>query len=546
MRPVASAVTPPLASNSICFLVSDFFHLNDVHAHLDQYARSGSDCRDATQGCYGGYARIKSKVDDLRRLYPNSLLLNAGDEFQGTLFYTFYGGTKIAETINELAFDAMTLGNHEWDRGDDSLASFLSSLSFPIVSCNVKSSHPGLNKTIKNYQLFPKHQLAVIGATTDTTPDISNVGNATIILDPIAEVQKAVYEIRNTTSIRRILALTHIGFLADQDLAARTEGLSLIVGGHSHTLLGDAPGSQGKYPTIVKDLTGRNIPIVTAYQWGKYLGSLHADFGNKGEVLSIQGSPILMDNSTDMDKELQSKIISWRRPFEKFASEVIGTTINRLDKGPCQRKDCLFGQVAADAMLEFYLNQTRGKKQPDFAIINAGSIRITIEAGNITRGQILTAIPFGNVVVELEYRGSDVRKILEGCVSRISQFTGKKTTSWFQVSRGLVAQYNARNKPGSTLVAVEIGGVPLDDSRLYRIATVDYMAKGGDNLLPKSVDFVGLQPLDQVVVEYIQGRAVLGNQLEKRVVNVNERPRESLRFRPRRNIWGANQEKNIQ
>ena len=87
------------------------YHLNDVHAHLDEFRSSGTDCTDPTKGCYGGYARIKTVIDRDRPTKENSLFLNAGDEFQGTLFYSYYGGEKIAETLNQLGFDAMALGN---------------------------------------------------------------------------------------------------------------------------------------------------------------------------------------------------------------------------------------------------------------------------------------------------------------------------------------------------------------------------------------------------------------------------------------------------
>lgn len=87
------------------------YHINDVHAHLDQFRSSGADCTDPTKGCYGGYARVKEVIDRDRPTKEDSLFLNAGDEFQGTLYYTYYGGEKIAETINQLGFDAMTLGN---------------------------------------------------------------------------------------------------------------------------------------------------------------------------------------------------------------------------------------------------------------------------------------------------------------------------------------------------------------------------------------------------------------------------------------------------
>lgn len=111
-----------------------FFHVNDVHAHLDEFASSGTNCTDPAKGCYGGYSRIKSQVDELREENPDNLWLNAGDEFQGTLFYTYYGPEKIAETVNALEFDAMTLGNHEFDGGDEELGEFLANLTFPVVS----------------------------------------------------------------------------------------------------------------------------------------------------------------------------------------------------------------------------------------------------------------------------------------------------------------------------------------------------------------------------------------------------------------------------
>lgn len=522
---MASPVLPKLVPKLTDAADAAFFHVNDVHAHLDQYAKSGADCKDTAKGCFGGYARIAQKVGQLRKQHPDNLWLNAGDEFQGTLFYSFYGGEKIAETINHLQFDAMTLGNHEWDGGDKALGEFLKNLTFPVVSCNVKSTYEGLNKTIKNYHVFDKHGLAVIGVTTDTTPSISNVGNGTAFLDPIAEVQKSIYEIRNKTDVKRIVALTHIGYDVDQKLAAETEGLSLIIGGHSHTLVGDMPGAEGKYPTIVKDRSGHEVFVVTSYRWGEYLGSIDLTFDEDGKALAYHGAPIHMDNTTAVDKELQDKIESWRGPFEKYAAEVIGVTRNELDQTKCQRGDCLLGQVLTDAMLEFRVNQTRGQDpRPDFALTNAGGIRATIDAGNITRGEVLASFPFGNAVVEIKYRGSDVRKILEGCVSKTNQFNQKKLSSWFQVSDGIVIEYNPKNAAGSMLVNVTVGGKPLSDERDYRVVTVDFLAGGGDNILPSTKDFASLDTLDEVLVSYIQERSPLGNELQERVVPVDKQP----------------------
>lgn len=416
----------------------------------------------------------------------------------------------------------MTLGNHEWDGGDENLGKFLKNLTFPIVSCNVKSTVKDLNETIKNYHIFEKHDLAVIGATTETTPNIANVGKGTTFLDPIPEIQKAIYEIRNTTKVKRIVALTHLGYDVDQKLAEQTEGLSLIIGGHSHTLLGNMDKAEGKYPTIVKDKGGNEVFVVTSYRWGEYLGSIELTFDKNGKALSYVGAPIHMDNTTALDKDLQKNITAWRGPFEKYAAEVIGTTKNVLDQTTCQKGDCLLGQVIADAMLEYRQNQTNGTDgKPDFAIINAGGIRATIDEGNITRGEVITAFPFGNAVTQLKYSGSDLRKILEGCVSRVSQFNQKKTSSWFQLSKNVAIEYNESKDAGSRLVNATIGGKALDDKTDYNVVTVDFVAGGGDNLLKPSKDFISLESLDQVLVAYIREHSPLQNALEKRVVSSN-------------------------
>ncbi|KAL4907786.1 hypothetical protein BDW74DRAFT_112647 [Aspergillus multicolor] len=496
-----------------------FFHVNDVHAHLDQYASSGTTCEDPEEGCYGGYARIKTKVDELRDEYPDNLWLNAGDEFQGTLFYSYYGGEKIAETINDLGFDAMTLGNHEWDGGDEALGEFLLNLTFPIVSCNVKSEVRSLNETIKNYVIFDEHEIAVIGATTTTTPGISSVGNTTTFLDPIEEIQKAVWEIRNETDVNRIVVLSHLGYDVDQELAAQTEGLSLIIGGHTHTLLGDMEDAQGKYPTIVKDLRGHEIFIVTAYRWGEYLGAIDLTFDDEGHALAYHGAPIHMDNSTALDTELDAKIQGWAEAFAGFAAEVLGETDAELDQTTCQDGDCLLGQVMSDAMLEYRLNQTEGMdERPDLALINAGGVRATIDAGEITRGEVLTAFPFGNAIVELEYSGSDLRKILEGAVSYVNQFNEAEISSWFQVSRGVRIEFNPDNDAGSRLVNVTINDEEIEDERDYRVVTLDFLAGGGDNIFVATDDFISLDTQDEVLTQYIEARTPLSPELEERVV----------------------------
>ncbi|KAK2040916.1 5'-nucleotidase domain-containing protein [Colletotrichum somersetense] len=497
-----------------------FFHVNDVHAHLDEYSSSGTDCTRPERGCYGGYARIKHTVDELRPQYNDSLWLNAGDEFQGTLFYSFYKGEKIAETINQLGFDAMTLGNHEFDGGDDQLGDFLLSLTFPIVSANIVSDNEKLNKTIKPYHIFDKQQLAVIGVTTPTTPGISSPGKGTKFGDVVTSVQSTIDHIKSTTNITRIAALTHIGYEEDQKLAEQTSGLYLIMGGHSHTLLGDMEDAEGPYPTIKKNKEGEDVFIVTAYRWGEYVGYIDVTYDAEGKVLAYHGGPIHLTNTTKQDPGLQAQIEAWRGPFEAFAAEVVGVSNVELDQTLCQRQECLLGNVMTDAMYEYRLNNS-DSSPPDFALINAGGIRATIDKGDITRGEVLTSFPFGNSIVEIAYKGADIRKVLEGAVSRVNQFNNQPITSGFQVSRNIVVEYDPAANNGSRLASVEVGGEPLDDERDYRVVTLDFLAGGGDNIFVATTDFVSLDTQDEVLVQYVQAKSPIDAKIEGRIVQSN-------------------------
>ncbi|KAF4555690.1 Hypothetical protein D9617_2g056530 [Elsinoe fawcettii] len=493
-----------------------FFHINDVHAHLDEFrASSGVDCQPA-QGCVGGYARVKTVLDEMRPQAENSLFLNAGDEFQGTLFYNFYKGEKTAEVLNQMGVDAMTLGNHEFDGGDDELGAFLANLTFPVVSANIKSTHPILNSTIKPYVIFDKYELAVIGVTIDST-SLSNPGNGTTFADPIATVQATIDHIKATTNIKRITALTHIGYDEDQRLASETTGLSLIMGGHSHTPLGNITGAQGPYPTIVENKDGDEVFVVTAYRWGEYLGYIDLTYDSNGKVLEYRGAPIRLTNATTPDSALYNQIKGWRAPFEEFAAEVVGETNVELTQTTCQSQECTLGDFMADAMLAYRRNVSANVA---FAIINAGGIRATIETGPVTRGEVLTAFPFGNAIVEITRTGQEIWDVLEGIVSKVNTINGRPVTSFLQVSRGIRIEYNPNNAVGSRLVSVTIGDGPIDLAANYDFVTLDYLAGGGDNFFQTSTDFITLDLQADVLTAYLATESPVNIALDGRITAV--------------------------
>lgn len=462
-------------------------------------------------------------IDERRPDYNSSLLLNAGDEFQGTLFYTYYGGEKIAETLNELEFDAMTLGNHEFDGGDEELAAFLQNLTFPIVSANIESNNTILNETIKPYHIFEEYGLAVIGLTTETTPTISSPGAGTTFSNSTQAVQRTIDHIYETTNITRIAALTHIGYEEDQMLAQSTTGLYLILGGHSHTLLGDMEDAEGDYPTIVENLDGEEVFIVTAYRWGEYLGYIDVTYDPEGRVLEYHGGPIHLTNETEQDDDLQEQIEEWRVPFEAFAAEEVGQSNVELGQETCQEEECLLGDFMADAMLAYRLNDS---DTADFALINAGGIRATIDEGSITRGEVLTSFPFGNAIVELTLTGEEVWTVLEGIVTGVNQNNGEEVTSFFQISTGIQVEYNPDNNNGSKLVSVTVGGEPIDNSTEYNIVTLDYLAGGGDNFFTPTTDFISLDTQETVLIAYIQQESPVDIELDGRITQVDRQRSE--------------------
>lgn len=495
------------------------YHVNDIHAHLDEITTSGTDCTKPQNGCYGGYARIKAVVDAGRKTVKNSLFLNMGDEFQGTLFYSFYGGEKIADTLNQLSFDAMTLGNHEFDHGDAYLGAFLNNLTMPLVCANVDSQDPIVNSTVKPYHVFPQYKLAVIAVTTDTIPSISNSDDTTTFADPIKTAQYWADYVYAHEHVERVVAMTHIGYDVDIALARNTTGIHLVIGGHSHTLLGDMAGAAGPYPTIETNLDGEEVYVVTAYRYGEYLGRIDVEFDPSGKIVSYAGGPIHLTNETAQDADLQAQIEAWRVPFDAFGNEVIGDTTLLLNHNGCKTAECNFGDLICDAMLAYRANQS------DVAgcFVNGGGIRVDLPVGNVTRGDVITAFPFGNAVTEVVLTGKELWDIFAGEAAGVSVTNNKAVVTFAQISQGVRMTYNPTTK---TLIDLEVGQggemSTVDFGASYRMVTSDYVAGGGDNIMPARSDIIVLDTLDEVLTAYIQRVRTVNVPLQGRVVFTNE------------------------
>ena len=462
----------------------NILHINDLHSRIEAINKFDSTCsaEEASKNeCFGGIARVKAAIDARRAELSgkNVLTLDAGDQFQGSLFYTTYKSAPIAEFMNGIGFDAMAIGNHEFDDGPEELAKFIDALKFPMISGNTLA---GLNSPVadkfKPYIVkeFGSEKVAVVSVLATDTDETSSPGEAILFADEIGYLKDAVKEIEGQ-GINKIVLLSHVGYVKDQEIAKAVDGIDVIVGGHSHTLLSSTDEkAAGPYPTLVKSPSGKDVPIVTAYAYSKYLGDLDVVFDDAGVVKSASGAPKLLDASVTPDAAFTAKVTELAGPIEEIKQKEIGSTAEAIDgaRETCRAVECTMGNLVADAMVDRLQDQGI-----TIAIQNGGGLRASIDAGTVTMGEVLTVLPFQNTLASFQLKGSDVIAALENGVSQVEEGAGR-----FPQVSGL--KYTADlNKPaGSRVSDVQVkqgdSFVAIDANKIYGVATNNYMRAGGD------------------------------------------------------------------
>lgn len=258
-------------------------HTNDTHAH-----HAPNPAGD------GGAAWQAAVVDQIRAEGGPVLLLDAGDRFAGTLFHQQYRGQDSVQVMNAIGYDGMTLGNHEFDDGDQVLADFIDGVEFPVVTANVDfRGSPALAGKVPPAAVIEVagEQVGIIGLVTADTPIISNPGAGLIFDGDYAAVTQARVDDLTAQGVDKIVLVTHIGLADDIEVAATTRGVDLIVGGHSHSLLGNAyTASVAEYPVVVEDLDGMPVSIVQAGEHTEYLGRVDLTFDAAGVVTEVEGA----------------------------------------------------------------------------------------------------------------------------------------------------------------------------------------------------------------------------------------------------------------
>jgi 5'-nucleotidase / UDP-sugar diphosphatase len=282
----------------------NILHINDMHSRVESISRFDSTCSagDQDEGkCFGGFGRLATKIWERRKELDdagaNVVTLDAGDQFQGSLFYTTYKGKAEVEFMNRIGFDLMAIGNHEFDDGPDVLADFVGSAEFPIISGNtVIGETERLAGLVKEWEILEAggEKIGVLTVLTPDTANIASPGPNVTFRDEVEYLKDAVPRIK-AEGVDKVILLSHVGFVRDQQIAAEVEGIAAIIGGHSHTLLSNSVEGAPAYATLVENPAGRAVPIVQAYAYSKYLGDLSLTFDEEGYVAEATGDTILLD-----------------------------------------------------------------------------------------------------------------------------------------------------------------------------------------------------------------------------------------------------------
>lgn len=473
----ALAMTAGMASAEYKLTI---LHTNDIHSRIESINKYDSTCNaegEAEGKCFGGVARIKTLIDAKRAEMAgqNLLVLDAGDPFQGSLFYTTYKGAAEAEFMESIGYDVMAVGNHEFDDGPQGLADFVDAVSFPVISGNLDlSSEMLLKERVNNHVVLEVggQKIGIISALATDTVDTSSPGDNVVFQDE-NESLKADVAALEAAGVNKIIALTHVGLAKDMDIAANVPGLDLVVGGHSHTLLSNTSDrAAGPYPTMVGD-----VPVVQAYAYSKYVGEITLTFDDAGNVTSAMGEPILLDASIEPNAAMAARVAEMGAPIEEMKKRVVAEAAEVIngDRNVCRLQECGMGNLVADAMLD------RVKDQGiSIAIQNSGGLRASIDAGEVTMGEVLTVLPFQNTLSTFYVSGQTVIDALENGVSQIEEVKGR-----FPQVAGLQFTFDASVAPNEGRiqeVMVMDGGawVPIDPAKTYGLVSNNYVRNGGD------------------------------------------------------------------
>ncbi|MDO6452177.1 NAD nucleotidase [Neptunomonas phycophila] len=519
-------------------------HINDHHSHLQSESASLTIDGVETDVTLGGFPRVVSMINQLSNSSDPVLKLHAGDAITGDLYYTLFKGEADAALMNQVCFDAFELGNHEFDDGDSGLVSFLDDLNSgncntTVLGANVAPEvgvSPLAQNTSTDYiqpyliKSYGDQKVGIIGLDiASKTKNSSSPDATTEFLDETATAQSYIDELKEQ-GINQIILLTHYQYENDLTLAANLTDVDVIVGGDSHTLLGNefedfGLNPAGPYPTQVTNKDGNPVCVVQAWQYSYVVGELNVEFNNEGNIESCTGQPhLLLGNEFSRDDINGDSVSVTGNELAAIESSIEASpvldiveedaTSATILEGYSEQVDVLKTTVIGSSNDDLCLERIPGQGQStlcsasetqsqgsdisnlvalafktmsitsDIAIQNAGGVRTDIAMGDITIGDAYTLLPFANTLSELSMTGAEVIAVLEDAYDYALSPDG--STGAYPYASGLRWDVDSSQTKGNRFTNVQVKlkdetvWRAIDETETYTVVTNNYIAQGRD------------------------------------------------------------------
>lgn len=495
VHPAEAGTARQLSSGSPAPTTITILHTNDIHGALEGET-VGSGGPPVTRG---GLANLVGYIHQARAARDGRVLvLDAGDAWSGTFISNISRGKAVVQAMNAAGYDAMALGNHDFDWGQETVRERAREATFPFLGANIQEASTGqLFAPVKAYLVkrVGNVRVGVLGLTNPGTPAITKPENVRGLrfLSAMETVARYLPQLRQEADL--IVVLSHMGVADDERLARSAPGIDVIVGGHSHTQLHE-PLRFGQ--TI----------YVQAGSSARFVGQLELVVDREGRIVSYtrEGELVeMVSTRTTPDRQVASMVAAYAQQAKVEADRVVGETL--VDLEPAYSGECLLCNLVADAMREADMGDGR---VADLAFHNLGGIRASIPKGPIRYAQLYEVLPFDNRIVSMYLTGQQIMNILGRAVSasRVNAAIS-----------GFSFTYDQSRRQGPRIVSVEVAGRPLDAGRSYRVVTTDYLASGGDGQeeFKNGRELVYGDLLVDVVARYVSSHSPLRVQLEGRI-----------------------------
>jgi len=462
---------------------------NDIHSRV--YEDGGM-----------GYAKIATIVDQYRSMNPNTIVLDAGDTLHGQTYATLVEGSSIVELMNTIGYSAMTTGNHDYNYGYEHLLEIEKQANFPILAANVKKAdgsyayEPYIIKEVAGVKL------GIFGIATPETVYKTHPNNVEGITftDPATAAQEMVDTLKDQVDV--VINLAHLGTDGSTIDANRSDavtekvdGIDVVIDGHSHELV----------ERIVNDAL-----LVQFGEYGEQVGIITLEF-EEGKLINKQSHYITADDASTLPAhtEVEALVEKTTEAQQTILDQVIGKTAVKLigEREVVRTGESNLGNLIADAMI--------AATDADVAMTNGGGIRASIEEGDITKGDVITVLPFGNFIVTIEVTGQELKDALEVGAAGYPAAHGA-----FSHVSGITYKIDADADVGNRVHSVVVNGKALELNQSYTLATNDFLAAGGDQytMLADNTIINNAGTLDEELIKHIQAQGTVTSAVEQRIV----------------------------